>query len=337
MTFLSVFRIVSLAVCLIIEWLKREPCVPFFRSTAPLLVASLALAACADRPLTSGGPLSNPSIAPGWVETASGERLGLHSQMPENGEPKAVILALHGFGDSGEQTFGPAAAFWAGQGIATYAPDQRGFGRNRSFRRWPGAQALIADAVAVSRAVRATHPNLPLVVVGESMGGGVALAAAAKGLEADALVLSGPAIAGGDALNPLLRAGSWALSTVLPDLRWKANGVVEIRPTDNRAALVIASRNPRSYGSASSRELYGLVRLMDLAAAAAPQVTRPTLTLVGAQDEITRPAGIREIHARIPGRAGLIEYPHGWHWLFRDLQARRVWSDVSSFVLAPTR
>jgi acylglycerol lipase len=310
--------------------------VPIFRPIVPLLAIWLALGACADRPSHGGAPLSNLAIGPGWVHTASGERLALHSRMPASGEPRAVILALHGFGDSGEQTFGPASTYWAERGIATYAPDQRGFGRNDSFRRWPGAQVLVADAVAVSRAVRATHPRVPLVVVGESMGGGVALAAVAQGLEADALVLSGPAIAGGDALNPLLRAGGWTLSTFLPDQRWTGDRIVKITPTDNRTALVMASRNPRSYGTASSRELYGLVRLMDLAAAAAPKVYTPTLTLVGSKDEITSPAGIRKVHERIPGRAGLIEYPEGWHWLFRDLQARRVWSDVANFVLAPT-
>ena len=39
------------------------------------------------------------------------------------------------------------------------------------------------------------------------MGGGVALAAAPEGLDADALVLAGPAIAGGDALNPSTAPG----------------------------------------------------------------------------------------------------------------------------------
>lgn len=303
------------------------------RLIATLLAVVTLLGACADTPLERGRPLVDPAIVPGWVETAAGERLVLHSRMPE-GRPRAVILALHGFGDSGEQTFGEAAEHWAARGIATYAPDQRGFGSNPSFRRWPGAEALIADAVAISRAVRATHPDLPLVVVGESMGGGVALAAAARGMEADALVLSGPAIAGGTALNPFLRLGGWALNATLPDHRWTGDGILRIRPTDNRTALVVAARNPRTYGDASSRELYGLVRLMDLAAAAAGEVTLPTLTLVGSRDTITRPRGVRQIHARIPGAVGLIEYENGWHWLFRDLQAERVWEDVARFVLS---
>jgi acylglycerol lipase len=303
-----------------------------------LLLIAVAASGCAgDAPVPRAAAARDAAIAPGFVQTAAGERLALKSWPARNGAPRAVLLALHGFGDSGEETFRGAAEYWAERGILTYAPDQRGFGANPSFKRWPGPDALIGDAVAVSRAVRAAHPGLPLVVVGESMGGGVALAAAAHGLEADGLVLSGPAIAGGEVVSPVVRAGGWVLASALPDRRWTGGGVVRIRPTDNVDALISASRNPYAYGSASSRELYGLLRLMDRAAAAAPHVRTPTLTLIGANDAITRPEGVRTIASRIPGSVQIVEYPEGWHWLFRDLQAERVWADVAAFALSASR
>jgi acylglycerol lipase len=299
------------------------------------LIAPLVLAACAGGPVERPVPLGNPVIARGWVEGAAGTRLAMHA-WPSRGPTRAVILALHGFGDSGELTFSAAADYWAGRGIAVYAPDQRGFGANDSRKRWPGVDALVADAMAVAAAVRERHPGVPLVVVGHSMGGGVALAAAAEGMDADALVLAGPAIAGGDALNPLLRAGGWAIATALPERRWTGAGLVEIRPTDNDAALRLVGGDPRHFGDPSSRELYGLVRVMDEAAEAAPDVGLPTLTLMGAKDEVLQPERVREMHGRIPGAAGFRLYPDGWHWLFRDLQAERVWRDVADFVLSGT-
>jgi acylglycerol lipase len=318
-------------------FLVEQPRVTRSRIAVTFLALALAASGCTDGLDTRPAPLpGDAAIAPGHVQTAAGDRLAL-TNWPPRTPPRAVILALHGFGDSGEQTFAGAAEYWAERGILTYAPDQRGFGANASFKRWPGPDALIADAIAVSRAVRATHPGVPIVVVGESMGGGVALAAAQHGLEADALVLSGPAIAGGVAVSPVLRAGGWALANTLPDRRWTGGGVVSIRPTDNLDALIDASRNPYAYGSASSRELYGLLRLMDRAAAAAPHVRTPTLTLIGANDGITRPDGIRAVATRIPGLVQIVEYPEGWHWLFRDLQAERVWADVAAFVLSAAR
>jgi alpha-beta hydrolase superfamily lysophospholipase len=294
--------------------------------------AALALAACA--PGADGGGPSVPPTTAAVSDTGTG--LALHA-WPARGPARAVILALHGYGDAGDLTFEGAARAWSDRGIAVYALDQRGFAANPSRRNWPGVDALVADAVATASDLRARHPGLPLVVVGHSMGGGVTLAAAAAGLDADGLVLAGPAIAGGDTLNPLLRTGAWTLARVMPEKRWTGEGIVAIQVTDNPAALARVFADPRHFGDPSSRELYGLVQLMDRAAAAAPAVTIPTLTLMGAHDEVLRPADVARIHARIPGAAGFIEYPDGWHWLFRDLQAERVWTDVADFTLALPR
>lgn len=305
-----------------------------YRRAAALLIC-LALAACAaGGPVGPDAPLAQPQLGRNWITSAAGPQLALYS-WPARGRTRAVILGLHGFGDSGEFAFGDAAlGDWTRRGITVYAFDQRGFGANPTSRRWPGAARLREDAIAVARLLRERHPDVPLVVVGHSMGGGVALGAAGEGMPADGLVLVGPAIVGGASLNPVLRAGGWTMATIAPDRRWTGSGVVEILPTDNLDALRRAAADPRHFGNASSRELYGLVQVMDRAAAVAPTITIPTLTLMGANDQILAPSAVRRVHQTIPGAAGFIYYPEGWHWLFADLQAPRVWRDVSDFVLS---
>lgn len=303
---------------------------PSLRGAAPALtLCLLALAACAVPP--PGGPAPAETARP-----VADAPAGLAVEVwPARGRTRAAILALHGFGDANDLTFEGAARAWSARGIAVYAPDQRGFGANATRKRWPGDGALVADAVALSRWVRTRNPGVPLVVVGHSMGGGVALAAAADGLDADGLVLAGPAIAGDEALNPFLRAGGRVLATVAPEKRWTGEGLVAIRPTDNLDALRRAAADPRHFADPSSRELYGLVRLMDRAAEAAPRVRIPTLVLVGAHDEVLRPAQIATVARRIPGLVAVVDYPDGWHWLFSDRQAPRVWNDVATFALDP--
>ena len=122
-----------------------------------------------------------------------------------------------------------------------------------------------------------------------------------------------------------------------PERRWTGKGLVSIRPTDNEAAIARVRADPRHFGDPTSRELYGLVELMDRAAATAPSVTIPTLVLMGARDQVLRPAAVRKVADRIPGEAGFLVYAEGWHWLFRDRQAPRVWQDVGDFVLSATR
>jgi alpha-beta hydrolase superfamily lysophospholipase len=272
------------------------------------------------------------------VAGADGTPLAASTWAPA-GRPRAVILALHGFGETAPNTYGAAARHWAERGIVVEGYDHRGFGRNPSRRTWPGAEALVADAVAVSQRVRARHPGLPLVVVGHSMGGGVALAAAGAGLEADALVLAAPAIAGGAEMSPVYRLGGWALGTFAPDRRFTGGDAVTLVPTDNPDALAAAAADPLHFADASGRELWGLVRVSDLAARAAPRVEIPVMTLMGASDDYVRAEGVRAVHDSIPGAARFAFYPEGWHWLFRDRQAPLVWHDVAEFALrlpAPT-
>lgn len=293
-----------------------------------LLAVALMVGACADHPAPETAEAGSSGTPEREVQD-----LALQS-WPSVGPTRAVILALHGFGDAGPLTFTDAAKEWTRRGIAVYAPDQRGFGANLSRMSWPGSDRLIADARDLASLVRADHPDVPLVVVGHSMGGGVALAAAADGMDADALVLAAPAIAGADTLNPFGRAGAWLLATALPDRRWSGDGVITQPPSDNVEAMRRVASDPRHFATPSSRELYGLTRLMDRAARAAPQVTQPTLTLMGDRDAFLSPRRVRRIHERIPGGAGFVQYQDGWHWLFRDRAAARVWSDVADFVLA---
>ncbi len=295
---------------------------------------ALGLAACAGGPIEEQPPLSRPEITRGAVSGAAGVALHLTTWTAET-RPRAVILALHGYGDTGEQTFYRAARHWAGQGITTYAYDQRGFGFNDSYRRWPGHETLIADLLTVTARLRAHHPDLPLTVIGHSMGGGVVLAAAARDLQADRIILAGPAITGGQEVNPAYRLVGWGAGVLMPEKRFTGDGIVRIVPTDNYDAMVEAFENPRKIADPSARELYGLIRLMDAAEATTHRVTLPTLTLMGARDQIFPPRQIKRVHDRIPGDNDFILYPEGWHWLFRDLQAEAVWKDVAAFALEP--
>ncbi|MEM0989594.1 MAG: alpha/beta fold hydrolase [Pseudomonadota bacterium] len=279
-----------------------------------------------------GAPPKPPAL-PAWapeLTAVNGQAVGLSAWGPD--EPRAIVLALHGYGGRGRPAFQAVAQVWAEQGIATLAPDQRGFGYNPSWGRWPGASGLIRDAQAYARQVRAAFPCTPFVVLGHSMGGGVALAAAPR-LPADALILSAPAIWGGDALNPLHRMLAWTVAAALPEARFSGRGVVRIQASDNLEALRALARDPLYLAPPSAREIMGLVRITDRAAAAADSVALRALLLLGEKDQIVPNDTVAEVFARLPGDTQVIRYPEGWHLLFRDLQAPRVWADTARFVL----
>ena len=286
----------------------------------------LLSAACVGGPKTPVPPLGAVSLEGDQISGA------LTLSQWQADAPKAVILALHGFGDYAPSTFAKAAPYWATRGFTVYAYDQRGHGRNADNRVWPGADALITDAAAITKAVRAKHPSLPLYLLGHSMGGGVALAAANAGADIDGLILAAPAVWGGGEIALPYRAAAWAGALVLPDKRWTGEGVVTIQASDNIPVLRAMGRDPLVIGAPSSREFMGLIRIMDRAVDAAPRVTHPTLVLYGDKDEVTPPAPVDAAFQALAGDKTFRRYPEGWHLLFRDLQAKVVWADVANWI-----
>lgn len=294
---------------------------------APLLTVS----ACA------GGPEEpQVALAPAIIEDEAivgGVRLALSSWEPE-GAPRAVLLALHGYGDYGPSTYNDAAAYWAEEGILTYAFDQRGFGRNETRGRWPGHEQLVADFADVAALLRARHPDLPFFVAGHSMGGAVALIGAAQGVEADGFIFAAPAVQGGEMLPALWRAAAWSGAFFFPDQRWTGDGVVSIQASDNIEMLRALGRDPYYLAPPSSRELMGLVRLMDEAAEAAGDVSAPALVLYGEKDQVTPKDPVAALYEALNGEKELRLYPEGWHLLFRDLNGPLVWRDVAAWIEA---
>jgi alpha-beta hydrolase superfamily lysophospholipase len=291
----------------------------------PVLMAASLVSGCA-----AGGP------APGALSPLVSAAPLARFVWPADGPAAATLLAVHGYGDHAASTFGEAAAFWAASGLDVVAYDQRGFGADPSRGAWPGVDRLIADFAAEARAAKARNPDRPLIAIGHSMGAGVALAAVGKGAapDVDALVLAAPAITGDAFVSGPARAALWALATLAPDRRWTGRGLVRIQASDDVEMLRALASDPLYIGAPSGRELLGLVRVMDRALAAAPHVAIPTLVLIGARDEVIDPDEMAAAGARIGGAPEIRRYEEGWHMLFRDLQKRRVWSDLRDWALA---
>ncbi|MBT4043133.1 MAG: alpha/beta hydrolase, partial [Rhodospirillaceae bacterium] len=88
--------------------------------------------------------------------TEDGKELPLRI-WPVQDQPRAVLLALHGF-NMYSNYFAEPAAWWAARGITTYAYDQRGFGAAPEARIWGNGDAMAADARAVLALWARRHP-----------------------------------------------------------------------------------------------------------------------------------------------------------------------------------
>jgi alpha-beta hydrolase superfamily lysophospholipase len=306
-----------------------------------LLLSALALTACAptlQHPLTPGHNFAGPRLEPDAFVSFDGARLGL-SAWPTEGEPWAVIAGLHGFDDYAN-AFHLAAPVWAGQGIATYAFDQRGFGRSPQRGVWAGTDLMVQDVRAFCAVLRRRHPNAVLALVGESMGAAVAIAALASNRppDVDRAVLIAPAVWGWSS-QPFAYSLALRLAELIaPHKVFNPPSFVtsHITASDNIPELIAMGRDRLMIWGARTDTLYGLVDLMQTAWEDTGQIKVPTAYLCGAKDQIIPLKPSFQAAARLRPADRTAFYADGYHLLLRDLQREKVIADIASFIRDPS-
>ncbi|MFI7407761.1 lysophospholipase [Streptomyces sp. NPDC049627] len=117
-----------------------------------------------------------------------------------NPRARCLALVVHGYGEHAGR-YAEVAEVLVRHGAAVFGPDHAGHGRSAGERVLiEDFEDVVADVHTVAGLARTAHPDVPVVVIGHSMGGLIAARyAQLHGDELAALVLSGPVI------------GDWAL------------------------------------------------------------------------------------------------------------------------------
>lgn len=134
------------------------------------LASTLAAPCCAETVKSQFGVPSNQAgidiPARSWIDNSSA--------------PKMVLMCVHGLGLNSD-SYDDFARRVATQGVAVYAMDVRGFGewqKDKGHTKLNFPQA-IDDVASMLKYVREKNPGLPVFLLGESMGGAIALRATA--------------------------------------------------------------------------------------------------------------------------------------------------------------
>ena len=305
------------------------------RTRISLFLAAL-VSACATQLYPQGPQIAVPVLECDHWRAADGVALPLRAWLPA-GEIKAVVLALHGMNDYSNAFDGPGKSL-AAKGIATYAYDQRGFGAGARAGFWSSTATMAEDARTAARLLQARYPAVPLYLLGESMGGAVALVAASEPIPAiRGVILSAPAVWGRSSMGLLQQAVLWLSYQVAPGWELTGRGL-KIQPSDNIEMLRGLSRDPLVIKATRVDAIHGMVDLMDAAQGAVEHVQLPVLLLYGAKDQVIPSDPTWAAIGRLPklGTSQRVAfYDNGWHMLLRDLQAQLVVDDIGAWIAEP--
>ena len=252
-------------------------------------------------------------------------------------EPKAVLIALHGFNDY-RRFFESAAEYLQQKQIFCYAYDQRGFGASPNVGFWAGSDAYADDLVQFTKLIQSRHPGVPVYLLGESMGGAIVIDAMVGPHKPDVagIILSAPAVWGRQTMPWYQTSLLWTLSHTMPWLTLTGKGM-GIMPSDNIDMLKALGRDPLVIKETRVDAIYGLTNLMDEALNSADKLSAQTLVLYGEKDQIVpeEPTKlfIQNLLIHQPVGKKIAYYKDGYHMLLRDLQAPLIWQDIAHWIL----
>lgn len=210
-------------------------------------------------------------------------------------KPHQVLLCVHGLGFSSE-SFSEFGRAMAGRGFAVYALDVRGFGQ------WVSRQndkvdfeACMSDVEATLRALHKAYPGVPVFLIGESMGGGIALQAASRNPQlVYGLICSVPSSDRYAKLSSELIVGTRYLAN--KDKPIDVTSEIVDRTTADPKLRKEWSEESTNRMKLSPKELKQFTDFMKGNQDAAVLVDKtPTLMLAGFKDKLVKPEGTIEL------------------------------------------
>ncbi len=288
-----------------------------------------------DSPASS----SSPHITEHTFVSFNNTELPLRVWLPAD-EIDGVIIAVHGFNDY-SNFIKDSASFFNKRKLAMYAYDQRGFGKSATRGRWSGWQAMSDDLATFVTVIKQIYPDIPVYILGDSMGAAVAIVTMAQNNPPDVqgVVLVAPAVWARSEMPIYQRFVLWIAAHTIP---WeKVTGQsLGIIASDNIEMLRKLGKDPLVIKKTRIDVIYGLSNLMDEAFGSAERFRVRSLVLYGEKDEIIPRKAVFDFYKRLPlrsqGRQQMILYENGYHMLLRDLQAEKVLIDIAGWINAQT-
>ncbi|MEA2640453.1 MAG: hypothetical protein QOF51_1847 [Chloroflexota bacterium] len=243
----------------------------------------------------------------------------------------ATVCICHGMGEHGGRYEWLASRLNA-EGWTVIAPDHRGHGRSAGRRgyveRW---RQYVDDFHTVIQAV--ADPALPRAVLGQSMGGLIAIGyALAYGDTLCALVLTSPLLQLARPLSPLRAATAIVLSRLLP---WFStpSGLDPNALSRDPAVGTAYVADPLVHDRVTPRWFTEAQAEMRRVGEHASELQPPVLLFVGDADRITGPAEDRAFFDRLSvDHRTIREWPGAYHELLNETNREAVLAELLAWL-----
>ena len=256
-----------------------------------------------------------------------------HRAWSPAGDPIAVVMLIHGLGEHSGR-YDHVAKALTDAGIAVHALDLRGHGKSDGKRTFVKSyDEFMKDVVQFRAHIEGQHPDLPLVILGHSMGGNLAVGHTLDHQSGIAgLALSGAALEVGSDLSPAKLKAFRLIAKVAPSFRPESLSADAI---SRDPAVVSAYRNDQLVytGKISAGLGAALIGAMDRFPARYGDFTLPIVVMHGTDDQLASVAGSRALQAGAVNADVTAHYYEGlYHEIFNEPEQDQVLADLVSWI-----
>jgi acylglycerol lipase len=248
------------------------------------------------------------------------------------GPPRGVVIIAHGFAEHGGR-YARVAERLVAEGVAVRAADHRGHGLSEGKRTSVVRfDDYVDDLTTVINNARERWPSVPVILLGHSMGGLIALGLAVRPTPPiDGLVLSAPAACRPNASKLTVTVGR-VLSLVAPNagvLRLPLNRI------SRDPSVVDAYNNDPLVFRTPIRARLGaeMLTMMDRVDAGLPAVRTPLLVMQGTADGLVDPGCGPHVYERAGSPDKTLKMYDGfWHEIFNEPEHEHVLDDLAGWI-----
>lgn len=270
--------------------------------------------------------------ATGHFRGVGGVELFRQQWRPAGVLPRSALINLHGLGDH-SGLYPTVVEHFVSRGYAVHAFDLRGNGRSPGQRgyvkRW---REFREDLAAFVRFVLHEERGRRVFVLGNSLGGLIALDYALRRPDAIAGVVAAAPPLGSLGVPPLLMALGRVASGIWP--RFSLETKMDLSNLSHDPAVVEAiTCDPFFHRRGTARLSTEVTAAIRSVQERASTLAVPLLIVHGAEDRMVLPDGSRAFFQRVtePDKE-YREYPGSYHGLFVDIGAGQVLDDVETWV-----
>jgi alpha-beta hydrolase superfamily lysophospholipase len=265
-------------------------------------------------------------------ETLTGKmKIFTRTWLPENIEPRANIILIHGIGEHSGR-YEHVAEFFTSAGFAIYAFDQIGHGKSDGKRGVESYQQVYDIITNLKYRIKAKQPDLPIILYGHSMGGAIVLSYGLNHPEGlKGVIATSPAVGMADPMPDKTIQFMKILKKIIPNFTI-VNGLNLSGLSQDPEIAEKYSTDPLVHNRVSLRLGLDLIQTGRDLLANTMVYPLPLLVLQGDRDLLVNPAATDEFSRKIHGRITYKQIAGGFHELHNEPDKNEILHGIIAWI-----